>query len=101
MASASNSFHDETYILKMDLQGFFMSLNRQKLFAVTEAGLRKQFIDDGPKYRLFRFLWKQIIFDDPTVSVKRKGRLSDWDSLPESKSMFNAKPGCETYSLIT
>jgi hypothetical protein len=93
MASASHNFQRPAYVLQLDLQGYFMSLDRQKLFDITDAGLRRQFHDDAPKYRLFRFLWRQIIFDDPTVNVRIKGGWEGWRDLPPSKSMFNAKPG--------
>jgi hypothetical protein len=93
MAAVSHNFQQPAYVLKLDLQGYFMSLSRQRLFEVTDRGLNRQFHDDFPKYRLFQFLWRQIIFDDPTVNVKLKGNLSGWKGLPPSKSMFHAKSG--------
>lgn len=89
IASASDNFQKPAWVLKLDLQGYFMSLNRQKLFEVTIAGLRRQYADDEPKYQLFKFLWRQIIFDDPTLGVKQKGKPKDWCDLPSSKSLFN------------
>ncbi|MDR2337526.1 MAG: RNA-directed DNA polymerase [Deltaproteobacteria bacterium] len=103
--SVSENGTKEAFVLKLDLQGYFMSLPRGKLFKQADWGLKKQFlerkfsskgerIDCEKKYKLCRFLWRKIIFDNPIEGVTVKGKKSDWEALPKSKSMFHAKKGC-------
>lgn len=93
--SASRNYAEKVYILKLDIQGYFMSLPRKELYARALWGLKRQYAGrlDSPEYRMLRFLWHQVIFDDPVKGVKRKGRLSDWGLLPANKSLFCQKPG--------
>ena len=78
----------------MDIQGYFMSLPRKKLYERAMWGLNRQFKGNyGKKYELMRFLWAQTIFDDPCRGVKRKGWPRAWEPLPDSKSLFKQPPG--------
>ena len=93
--SASRNYAEKVYILKLDIQGYFMSLPRRELYERAIWGLERQYAGrlDPAEFKLLKFLWKQIIFDDPVKDVKRKGRLSDWDKLPSNKSLFCQLPG--------
>lgn len=93
--SVSRNYAEKVYILKLDIQGYFMSLPRKELFERALWGLKQQYRGrlDSSEFRLIRFLWKQVIFDDPVKGVKKKGRLTDWDILPDSKSLFCQLPG--------
>lgn len=93
--SASRNYAEKVYIIKLDIQGYFMSLPRKDLYERAIWGLDRQYKDElsSPEYKMLRFLWHQIIFDDPIKGVKRKGRLSDWDILPANKSLFCQPPG--------
>ena len=72
-----------------------MSLPREELFQRAIWGLDQQFKGhkNTPEYRLIKYLWHQIIFDNPIDGVKRKGKLDLWEKLPKSKSLFCQKPG--------
>lgn len=76
------------YVIKRDLRGYFMSLDHEKLYERVAWGLDRQFPERGELYSTLKFLWKQIIFDDPISDVKIRGRKSDWDDLPPDKSLF-------------
>lgn len=93
--SASRNYAEKVYILKLDLQGYFMSLPRKGLYERAVWGLERQYAGklDTSEYKLLKFLWYQIIFDDPVNGVQKKGRLSDWDILPKNKSLFCQPPG--------
>ena len=93
--SASRNYAEEVYILKLDIQGYFMSLPRKELYERAVWGLDRQYAGrtDTSEYKLLKFLWRQIIFDDPVKGVTKKGRLSDWNLLPKSKSLFSQPPG--------
>ncbi|MDO4747097.1 MAG: hypothetical protein Q4A70_02025 [Candidatus Saccharibacteria bacterium] len=93
--SASRNYAEKVYILKLDIQGYFMSLPRRELYERALWGLTRQYAGrmDSSEFRLLKYLWHQVIFDDPVKGVKKKGRLSDWDLLPSNKSLFCQLPG--------
>ena len=82
-----------TYVIKRDLRGYFMSLQHEKLYARIAWGLDRQFPGGGELYRTLKYLWRQIIFDEPTKNIRIRGRSSDWDSLPPDKSLFSQPKG--------
>lgn len=91
--AVSESYTKETYVVKMDVQGYFMSLPRQGLYERVCWGLDRQFPNKGPKYKIYKYLWREVIFDDPVLGVERRGNLKEWDILPKTKSLFAQPPG--------
>ena len=83
----------EAMVCKFDLSGYFMSLPRVALFARVRWGLKRQFPHGGPKYRLLRYLWGAVIFDDPTDGVIKRSPESAWIGLADSKSLLKQIPG--------
>ena len=65
-----------------------MSLNHNKLYARICWGLKRQFPEGGELYRTLKYLWHEIIFDNPTKDVRIRGKKSAWDELPADKSLF-------------
>lgn len=88
----SANYTKNCYILKLDLQGFFMSINKTILFAKLEKFIKEKY-QSTDKDLLIK-LCKQIIFNDPTKNCIIKGYKSDWDNLPQTKSLFHSKPNC-------
>lgn len=80
------------FILKLDIQGYFMHINRNRLLQLCTDALYPFRGKLG--YRLVEYLLETIILDDPTENCRRQGKLSDWYGLPESKSLFHSPPGC-------
>jgi len=78
------------FVLKLDIQGYFMNISRQRLYEKIIAVVSKSNID----YGLVDYLLKVIIFNDPTKGCRIKGRRSDWTGLPPSKSLFHSPDGC-------
>ena len=91
--AVTENYTKPAYCLKMDIQGYFMSLPREGLFERVCWGLNQQFPNKGPKYNIYKYLWKEIIFDNPVGMVQRRGNLKEWDILPKSKSLFGQPPG--------
>ncbi len=101
--SCSNNYKQPCFVLKLDLQGYFMSINKKILYKKVESTLNKfahRFDENGVRwkdridYDLVLYLARVIIFNDPTKNYSLKGRKSDWDGLPPSKSLFYAKNNC-------
>lgn len=91
--SVSVNYQIKVYVIKMDIQGYFMSLPRVRLLEMMEECLDKQFADNPPLRDLLYYLWREVIMDDPTKGVKKRGPLSRWRRLPDSKSLFKQFPG--------
>lgn len=99
MRKVSNNFHIPTSVLKYDLQGYFTSLPRDRLYERALWGLQRQFLHDQRNsydeevYSMLEFLWHKIIFDDPVQNVTVKGEKALWRKLPRRKSLFAQPPG--------
>ena len=101
MQSARDIYKEPIWVIKLDIQGYFMSLPREGLFRQVEIGLRDQFLSKKAekiflareKYAILHFLWERIIFDDPIKWVTKRGNPIEWRDLPRTKSLFDQPPG--------
>ena len=93
MRQASRNGTRKAYVMKGDLSGYFMSLNRKELYRKVMWGLDRQFPKKGWLYELAAFLWKEVIFDDPCLAARIVGSGKDWEFLPHNKSLFHQPPG--------
>ena len=93
--AVSHNYARSVYIMKLDIQGFFMSMPRVRLLKLALNGLKRQYAGrlDSEEYKMLKFLWTQIIMDDPVKGVRVVGKRSEWDDLPPEKSLFNQPPG--------
>ena len=94
MRRCSKNYTIPCHVIKLDIKAFFMSLDRKKLLERILWGLDEQFKDNkGPLYEVIKYLWTEVIMDDPVKGVKRRGKESDWDDLPWDKSLFHRPEG--------
>ena len=92
--SVSYNGTKEVWVITLDIQGYFMSLNRKRLYKIAVEGLDRQYKGDkGIMYTLLKFCLRRIIMDDPVKGVKKKGWPYDWRNLPDTKSLFKQSPG--------
>lgn len=91
------------YVLKMDIKGYFMHIDRQRLLQIALRQLRKM-----ASHRYFRgagmwreyadfdfleYLTRVIVMLNPVNDCHRKGTALDWYGLPDEKSLFKSLPG--------
>jgi RNA-directed DNA polymerase len=88
----SANYTKDCYILKLDLQGFFMSINKNILFTKLEQFINEKYYQSDKE--LLIKLCNQIIFYDPTKNCIIKGNKNDWNDLPQTKSLFHSQPNC-------
>lgn len=94
MQTVSEDWTKEICVVKLDIQGYFMSIPRRTLYEMVKDGLDRQFKEyKGKEYEVVLHCIRQIIFDDPCQGVIRQGWPQDWEGLPQSKSLFNQPPG--------
>lgn len=92
--SCSNNYQKNCYVLKMDIKGYFMSINRKILFEKVKSNLLSKFHKLDFDVCLLLSLVEKTIFNDPTENCVTKGRKKDWQGLPEDKSLFSVKENC-------
>ncbi len=82
--SCSENYLKDCYILKLDLKGYFIGIDRSLLYCMIEEALPADF----PERKSTLWLAEQIINNEPVINCRFKGSLSDWTDLPKSKSLF-------------
>lgn len=93
----SENYTKEAYVLKMDIKGYFIHINRPLLLSIVNKEL-----DKAEKKRCFhnldfyfiRYLSREIILLNPIKNCLIKSRKSEWESLDKSKSLFFTDEGC-------
>jgi retron-type reverse transcriptase len=90
--ACSENYTKDCYILKLDVQGFFMHINRKLLFEMIER-LIHQYYTLSDKSLVLE-ITKKIIFNQPTQNCIIKGNKKDWDGLPKNKSLFHSPQDC-------
>jgi len=93
--SCSANYSRDCYTLKLDISGYFTSMNRVLLFdrlkSLLSARWQRYGRSDLP---LMFYLLEKTIFNDPTKNCIVKGDKADWAGLPKDKSLFHARPNC-------
>lgn len=87
----TDGYKREAWILKCDLQGFFMSIDRRLLFRLLERTIREKY--RGGDIEWWLNLWRMVVLHDPAKSCIRVGDLALWDKLPANKSLFTCGEG--------
>jgi len=88
--SCSENYTKDCYILKLDISGYFMSMNKKTLYSKVAKIATKHKKDIPLPIDLVLYIVRIIIFHDPTKKCRVKGKRDDWIGLPKSKSLFFA-----------
>ncbi|MBN1337722.1 MAG: hypothetical protein JXA03_00280 [Bacteroidales bacterium] len=88
----SDNFKNDCYILKLDVCGFFMHINRNLLFERLELFIDQQYQENDKE--LVKDICYKSVFNDPTKNCIIKGSHHDWKGLPKSKSLFSTPENC-------
>ena len=82
----SNDYTENCYILKLDLKGFFMSIDKNLLATIVD-----QFVVDcykGEDIDDLRYLCRVVILHCPEKNCERHSPMSYWEKLDKNKSLF-------------
>jgi len=101
----SQNYTQPCYVLKMDIRGYFMNINRIKLLELCMSTFDRMKHKRISKYRnqcwcekvdmdFLIYLTREIVMLDCTQSCIIKGRPDDWNGLPRSKSLFFSQENC-------
>ena len=88
----SENYKKDCYILKLDIRGFFMHIDKNILFERLKIFINEKY--KGEDIELLLKLCQKIIYNNPTKRCIIKGNKSNWDSLPNDKSLFYSPDDC-------
>lgn len=88
----SLQYTQDCWILKLDIQGFFMNIPRPVLWEkLKKFILEKYHADDKERLLL---LFQQIVHHDSSQHCIIKGDKKEWNKVPANKSLFTTAPDC-------
>jgi retron-type reverse transcriptase len=90
--SCSENYQKDCWILKLDIKGYFMGMDRNILYKKIElklSGIKNANFDMD----IALYLIRAIVFNNPTKNFRVKGKRENWIGLPKSKSLFFADEG--------
>lgn len=92
LRAVSDNYQKSAYVLKLDISGYFMNIDRHILYQQNKKLINKFFHNQPADRNENLYLVKKIIFNDPTTNCRLRGLKSDWQGLPKNKSLFSAQP---------
>ena len=111
----SLNYTRECYILKLDIRGYFMHIDRRRLLNICLSTLDRMAthritkeaaaqyglpVNDPPRWKdvidmdFVKWLTEVIAMLDPKTSCERAMPMSAWNGLDAAKSLFCTKEGC-------
>ncbi len=101
----SQNYQERCYVLKLDIRGYFMHINRQLLLEETLHSLHRMAThrvsqsssvtwQECIDMDFVSYLTREIVMLDPTIDCIRHGAPADWHTLPRDKSLFHSPHGC-------
>ena len=92
--SVTRNYTKPARIFRLDLSGYFMSINKDILYKQVEEIVRKNKKLLHCDCDMLCSLIKKIIDNDPRKQCKIRGSKKAWAGLPQNKSLFFTKPRC-------
>ena len=88
---ASNNYTTDCYIMKLDLQGFFMSIDKSMLARMIDKFIVKYY--KGSSIDDLRYLCQVVVLHCPEKNCERHSPREMWGHLPANKSLFTNGEG--------
>ncbi len=80
------------YFLQLDVEGFFMNINKKILAELVNKLIKKQNKSERWKEEI-RWLAEKVIFHDPTKNFKMNSPKEFFNLIPDRKSLFKQPTG--------
>lgn len=87
LRAASDDFRKDCWVLRLDVKGFFMSIDKALLYDFIVDGLDKAKWMGIPDVTLCEYLVKKIVFSMPLETAMFRSPPDAWDDLPKDKTL--------------
>ena len=95
MRSITQNYAKDAYVLKLDIAGYFMNMNRDILYKqIIDMQLVTNSNASALEKEYINYLIKEIIYNAPAENCVRKGNKKLWKYIPNSKSLFHSPKNC-------
>lgn len=91
LKEASNGYTTDCYIMKLDLQGFFMNIGKAMLASMIDDFIVKYY--KGGDIEDLRYLCQIVVLHSPEKNCERHSPAEYWRHLPANKSLFTNGEG--------
>lgn len=92
---ASENYTQDAYILKLDISGYFMNINREILLQQIENMLDYEKLDiTRTEQKYLRYLIREVVLNDASINAERRSPKSYWNKIPKNKSLFHTGEDC-------
>jgi len=91
--SCSENYSRDCWLLKFDISGYFMSIDRTLLYRQVNDTVTRHQAELAGDWETIRYLLKKTIFHNPIKDCIVKGSSADWRGLPRNKSLFYSGEG--------
>lgn len=89
LRACSDSYRNDCYVLKLDIQGFFMNIDKELLLSLVLQLIDRRYHDFDKE--LLVNLVRKVITYNPVDGCIVKGSRGDWKGLPQNKSLFHSR----------
>lgn len=87
----SNNYTTPCWVMKLDLKGFFMSIDKRILASMIESFITDRY--NGIDKEDLLYLCQVVISHEPEKNCERHSPIEYWDKLPANKSLFTNGEG--------
>lgn len=95
MRSVSRNYTQDAYVLKLDVQGYFMQMNRNILLEKIGKILDIEALPITKTERKYLgYLIEKVVLCKASDSPVFRSPRSYWDKIPKRKSLFHSPPNC-------
>ncbi|MBQ8969545.1 MAG: hypothetical protein IJ064_07440 [Bacteroidaceae bacterium] len=82
----SHNYTRDCYVMKLDIQGFFMAIEKERLMHLAEHFILRRY--KGKDRQLLIWLLKQTLMNRPEEGCIFRSPLEKWVGLPQSKTLM-------------
>lgn len=87
----SGNYTRDCYVMKLDVKGFFMSIDRQRICDKVSRFVAERYHEDDADTLLF--LLRKVLLNAPEKKCTRRGDISLWRHIKPHKSLFTNGEG--------
>lgn len=95
LRKASQNYTRDAYVLKLDVSGYFMNIERETLLHKIHKLVNYDELDiTQTEKKALKYLIKVIVLNNVTTNAELKSPKSLWKTIPATKSLFSTLSYC-------